>query len=251
MFEASRLKIRRAGHHVRELKAALETYCKSSFCRIGVDAATKDGAPAVRMERTRELPGEIPLMLGDAIHNLRSSLDLMACALVRSGGRQPTRFTRFPIELSREKFVATLDGGAIKAARPDLADFLVDTIRPYKGGDDALSNLNDLDLDERHKLIVPDIAVVALHNVAVKSEARGASKIGKLEIGPHGVFRVDEALGRVEITSYQDASFQALFDATSAYAGQPIVPTLHLLAQQVAGVVDSIQQAAEAAKKGG
>jgi hypothetical protein len=249
MFEASRLKIRRAGHHIRDLKSALESYCKSNFCRVGVEADAGNGGSIVRMERTRELPAEVPLMLCDAVNNLRTALDYLACDIVRSGGRQPTRYTRFLLDVSKEKLVAALDTSAMKAARPDLVEAIVETIKPYKGGDDMLYGLHDLDIDSRHRLIVPDIAVVALHNVSVRDAEKKTVRIAKLDLGARGEFQLAGALAQAEIANYQDASFQALFDKTAAFAGQPIIPTMLQLSLLVAGIVDTIQQAAESSKK--
>jgi hypothetical protein len=243
MFEGSRLRINRANHHIRDLKAALESYCKNDFCRIGVDTESKQGVCVVRLERTRELPGEIPLILADAIHNLRASLDFLACDIVRSGGKQPTRYTRFVFESTREKLMAALEAGTLKAARPDLIELIVDTIKPYKGGDESLYGLNDLDVDERNRSIVPVVAVVAMHNVRVRHAEGNIEKIAKLEVDPSGEFRLPDASGKVELASYEHASFQALFDKGNAFEGQPIVPTLHRLSLMVAGVVDTVQQA--------
>ncbi len=243
MFEGPRLRINRADRHIRDLKSALEAYCETDFCRIGVDAETKEGVSIVRLEPSKELPGDIPLMLGDAVHNLRAALDFLACDIVRSGGKQPTRYTRFLFDVSREKLVAALETGALKAARPDLVDVIVDAVRPYKGGDDSLYGLNDLDIDDRHRLIVPVFAVVALHNVSFRDPERGLVKVGKLDVGPGGEFSTTSATGQMKMASYASASFQAQFDKGHAFEGQPIVPTLQRLSQLVAGVVDTIQQA--------
>ena len=244
MFEGARQRINRANQHIHDLKALLESYCKRDFCRIGVDTDSKQGVCVVKLERTRELPGEIPLILADAIHNLRTALDFLACDIVRSGGKQPTRYTRFVFDSSREKLIATLEPGTLKAARPDLVDVIVDTIKPYKGGDDSLFALNDLDLDERHRLIVPTFAVVALHNVSIRGADQRVVRMRKLDIDANGEAAMTEISGKVELASYESASFQALFDKGTAFEGQPIVPTMLRLSLLVAGVVDTIQQMA-------
>ena len=243
MFEGPRQRINRANQHIRGLAATLEAYCKTDFCRIGVEADAKEGVSIVRLERTRELPGEIPLMLGDAVHNLRSALDFLASDIIRSGGKQPTRYTRFLFDASREKLVVALAAGPMKAARPDLLDLIVDTIKPYKGGDESLYGLNELDLDERHRLIMPVFAVITLHNVSIRDENRSIVKIGKVDLGAHGEFSVPKASGPVQLANYTSATFHALFEKGHAFEGQPIVPTLHRLSQVVSGVVDTIEKA--------
>jgi len=243
MFEGSRLRINRANQHIRDLKAALEAYCKTDFCRIGVDAEAREGISVLRLETIRPLPGDVPLMLGDAIHNLRTALDFLACDIVRSGGKQPTRYTRFVFDSSREKLVVGLASGPMKAARPDLLDLIVDKIRPYKGGDEALYGLNDLDIDERHRPIVPVFVVTTLHTVSIREQNKNIVKIGKLEIGERGEFTVPATSGPVQLANYASASFQAQFDKGHAFEGQPLIPTLQRLAQSVSGVVGMVQQA--------
>jgi hypothetical protein len=248
MFEDARLKIRRGERHIGDLKTALEAYCKSNFCRIGVEADPKDGIQIVKLDRTREVPPEIPLGIGDAVHNLRSSLDFLACGIVRSGSKQPGRFTRFPFEHNREKLAAVLESGPLKAARPDLVNLIVDTIKPYKGGDDDLFGLHDLDIDDRYKLIVPVFTAVALRNVSVRNAEKRVLKIGRLELGPRGEIQLAESVGKAELASYEDASFAALFDTGSAFDGQAIVPTLQRLCKLVSAVIDQLEQAAESSR---
>jgi hypothetical protein len=244
MFEGSRQRINRANQHIRDLKAALEAYCKTDFCRIGVEADQKVGVSVLGLEIKRQLPGDVPLMLGDAVHNLRAALDSLACDIVRSGQKQPTRYTRFAFESSQEKLVTSLAAGTLKAARPDLLDLIVGTIKPYKGGDDSLYGLNELDIDERNRPIVPVFAVIALHTVSIRDEDKNIIKIGKLDVGAHGEFTVAKTSGPVQLANYASASFQALFDKGHPFEGEPVVPTLQRLSQLVSGVVDTIQQAA-------
>jgi hypothetical protein len=48
----------------------------------------------------RQSPGR------DAVHNLRSSLDLLACVLVRANGKTSVNNTYFPINADRKTFEA-------------------------------------------------------------------------------------------------------------------------------------------------
>ena len=244
MFEASRHRIHRASQHIRDLKAALEAYCKTDFCRIGVEADTKDAVSVLGLEIKRPLPGDVPLMLADAVHNLRAALDALACDIVKSGGKPSTRYTRFVFESSREKLVVALAAGTLKAARPDLLDLIVNNVKPYKGGDDTLCGLNDLDIDERNRPIVPVFAVTSLHTVSMRDQDKNIVKIGKLDIGTRGDFTVPTTTGPVQLANYASASFVALFDKGTAFDGQPVVPTLHRLSELVTSIVDKIQQAA-------
>jgi hypothetical protein len=60
------------------------------------------------------IPDPITLILGDAIHNLRSALDHFANAIVRDNGKQPSFETDFPIwrspKFDRKEYEATVEG---------------------------------------------------------------------------------------------------------------------------------------------
>ena len=142
-----------------------------------------------------------------------------------------------------------LESGPLKAARPDLVNLIVDTIKPYKGGDDDLFGLHDLDIDDRYKLNVPVFTAVALRNVSVRNADKRVVKIGRLELGPRGEIQLAESVGKAELASYEDASFAALFDKGSAFEGQAIVPTLQRLSKLVSTVVDAVQEAMESSSK--
>ena len=74
------MKIGRARQHIEELRRALTEYANSVPCTVVREAdpdepgwlrARIDGEP-------KPIPDEVPLILGDAVHNLRTSLDYFA-----------------------------------------------------------------------------------------------------------------------------------------------------------------------------
>jgi hypothetical protein len=119
-------------------------------------------------DRVRPLPGSIPLLVGDAAHNIRSALDHFACAAVA----RPMRQTSFPIwsrddprksaptgtEWS-ETVERQLDGaspGLIKAVR---------AMTPWATGRDrSLWAVHELDRIDKHRLL---ISVAVVHTAVV------------------------------------------------------------------------------------
>src|SRR5918995_3001656 len=90
-----RLKIERARKHIRDLETETSAYLNSSphpyQLRAEDDPATGDEVYRVRV--LFPIPESIPLIVGDAVHNLRSALDHLAWQLVESGGGEPGRDT--------------------------------------------------------------------------------------------------------------------------------------------------------------
>jgi hypothetical protein len=80
-FAGPRSKVARATRHILETEAILEAFGQSDLATFVVDTETKPGATLLGVEIAGGPPIDIPLAIGDAIHNLRASLTL-PCHLV-------------------------------------------------------------------------------------------------------------------------------------------------------------------------
>src|ERR1700678_207635 len=86
-FQASYLKIRRARVHIKELGEQIDTYLqREPFYLEIVDAPSFSTGRMWVARVTEEVPLDFAAIIGDAIHNLRTALDLLACDLVRANG---------------------------------------------------------------------------------------------------------------------------------------------------------------------
>jgi hypothetical protein len=88
---------------------------------------------------------------GDIVHNLRSALDHLAhqLVLVGSPGKEPTRRIEFPIA----KDFATYEKdkrAKVEGMRQD-AIAAIDALKPYKGGNDDLWRIHELDNIDKHR----------------------------------------------------------------------------------------------------
>lgn len=103
------------------------------------------------------IPDPITLILGDAIHNLRSALDHFANAIVRDNGKQPSFKTDFPIwrspKFDRKEYEATVETKVGRAAKPVVQEFK--GLEPYEGGkNELLWALDKLDVVDEHRFLV-------------------------------------------------------------------------------------------------
>ncbi len=101
-----------------------------------------------------EVPEEIALITGDIIQNLRSALDHLAYKLftVGSGNGTSGSHIYFPIadnfaQYERDK------GGKTRGIAQQAKD-VIDTIRPYHGGNDTLWKIHKLNIIDKHRLLV-------------------------------------------------------------------------------------------------
>ncbi len=93
-------------------------------------------------------------IVGDALHNLRDSLELAIAVLVRNDS-QPDAFIEFPTAADREEFEKKL------GRRTEFSPKLVDVLRSmesYRGGRGHwLRTLHELAIADKHRLIVPTV----------------------------------------------------------------------------------------------
>ena len=109
MFTHSKLKIKRAEVHISDLNLFITNFMKNDFCELLIE----DNVLKLK-SNIKQLPAEIPLLLGDAIHNLRASLDLMACEIVTNAGGTISRNTSFPFRSTKKELETALNSGDIK-----------------------------------------------------------------------------------------------------------------------------------------
>ncbi len=152
------LKIERANKHIDDLKRHIDDFVATNPYEVVIqddpqDAECYQGVLKIH----KPIPPCIPLTTGDAIHNLRSALDHLACATVSMNGTV-TSDTAFPIW--RKPSVPTVQEykslvlGKVKGAPQPFIDVLLG-YQPYERGlHDALWAIDYLDITDKHKLLI-------------------------------------------------------------------------------------------------
>lgn len=115
-FDAPRAKIARARHHISTLETELQNYATEAFA-TDQKRDFQTGDLLLNFPAQRGLPSDVPLMLGDAIHNLRAALDLLACDIVRMAGKS-TKNVYFPFASNAGEFEGQIKKKTLIALRP-------------------------------------------------------------------------------------------------------------------------------------
>jgi hypothetical protein len=235
-FEASRLKITRARTHVGNLMEAMRAYLLRTPFHIEVER--DNGRKYWRVRVREEMPAEFSAIEGDAIHNLRASLDLLACELVRLNN-QSDDDVYFPFSKAQADFQRMFAKRHMDRASPQ-AQALIHALQPYPGGDDDLRAIHDLDIIDKHQMLIPAADMVGMPDYA----------------GPNGLvhgLKVSVRDGiKVLVDSYLEpyvstgrpyrGTFSFNFPLTTAsgipfpLAGREVVPTVIQLATKVEGI---------------
>jgi hypothetical protein len=231
-----RLKIERAKKHIQVLDAEIGTFCNTQAYVLGVKEKPEIEYVTLYIAEIRPIPDEIPLILGDAVHNLRSALDHLIWQLVEAGGGTPNRDTYFPICQTPEKYTAAISKGKIKMMRPG-AEKIICAVQPYTAGDNPLWYLHKLDIADKHRLLVTVTAFV-----------RGWwADIGGMAIPfrqkPRPLKLGDE-ITNIPISTYERTGQEKFklgvnitFGQSEIVAGKPVVETLNGMADFVHSIV--------------
>lgn len=153
----ARLKFEWAEKHIVELELQISDFChaepKPYTLGFKPHRVSQIKHTTIFVNSLKKIPDSISLRLGDAIHNLRSTLDYIAYAMVVSNGEKPTRDTCFPIGDPAKVYTATFAKRAIEGTSVD-AQKLFGSIQPSNTKDLTLWNLHSLDIADKHRLLV-------------------------------------------------------------------------------------------------
>lgn len=172
-FTSPRLKIARAREHIADLVGQLHLFTASRpfdlrWVNLGAEGKTRHG---LKIFQTKPFPSFFALLIGDAVHNCRAALDLLACDLVRLNNKDAAN-VHFPFGKDEEHFNKEIGKAGLDLASPQAVS-LLRQMKPYWGGDDWLRGLHELDLIDEHRLLLPVFISANVRHLVVKAPQGG------------------------------------------------------------------------------
>lgn len=229
-FRSALLKVMRADHCLEELENAIRVLPNSMGKQflIGMSDETVN---------LTYLPDKMPLQLsaaiGDCIHNLRSAFDHVSVALTAApiGGGDPIKAS-FPTGQAENAYKRARDQ-KMKGA-PEKALQIVDALMPWKGGPNLIRELHELDVLDKHRLLVPAVAEMRIRSMGAEfkgmpititdKDVRSVSDGKNFVINIHcpGITQASE----FKLKHSLKAEFSIKFDRDHPCAGELVLPTL-------------------------
>jgi len=244
-----RAKIKRANKHIQDAKSIIEAFRNTDPYGVRVEIDLESGHKIQRVHQRAPVPEELSLVIGDAVHNLRSALDHLAWQLVEKNGNTPDRHTCFPI-YDAPKVGKAAANPKIKGINPAAATIL-ETVQPYQAGYGNLRMLHDLDIIDKHRLVL--VAAIGLSSIAspvIDMQKTGGQAVtfqicSPQAFGPDSSAMLEDGtiIGAViaGMMPEQDQKFNLSFDIAfcdpQIVKGKPVIEVLAQLAQLVDGVV--------------
>lgn len=124
---------------------------------IRIDTDSEPGKKLYRVCDIKPLDPIINAEAGAIVHSIRSSLDLLACALAARNGHADSTDTYFPIWKTEAAFLRphAKNSGLEKIERLSQIDQnIIKGLRPYPGGNDLLFTLHTLDITRKHRRLL-------------------------------------------------------------------------------------------------
>jgi hypothetical protein len=194
----------------------------------------------------RYLRSDLALITGDAIHNLRSALDIAWVDTVNAIGRGATGWTHFPIGPDKPKNWLE---GCLKGVGIDdtsrVFDFIVNDVKCYEGGDSDILALHVLDIDDKHELLIPLLAATGVTGVELENED---GPIDRFDIvltrfnapGISSTYRHPVGL-ETKLKNHGEIRFQITFGKGIPTEKLEIIPTLNRFSDKVWEIVRRLQ----------
>lgn len=146
-------KLERAKRHFAELGAAVADFFTTQPYKVST-RRNAEGKLVYYLSEVETVPVELSAITGDVIQNLRSALDHLAYALwvKEANGRGREDRVYFPIHKDATSYNQKKRDNTQGISAQSLAT--IDSLTPYKGGNDVLWRIHTLNNLDKHRLLV-------------------------------------------------------------------------------------------------
>lgn len=242
IFANARSKVERAYHHIHVLESIIQDFSSTPFFEVVLSFEEGNGwMPVVRP--LRPTPDDMPLIVGDAVHNFRSALEHMVYALVSD------RTTTFPMHKCKADFESnSVKLDQIEDVLPGAKVLLSDGIQPYSDGNGALLYaLHSLDLsDKHHRIILTTTAAIGGNLQIIEAGEIRLSAAG-IHFNPNQetVIQIGPWTAEAQIRHDQIAELEVLFGEPDVLSGEAVIPSLLRIGEKVEQAIADFSALAE------
>lgn len=242
-FAAAVAKVERANHHISDFATQVRRFFDGYPYNVMQEADQETQRFGYHLYERRRFPDRrFALIIGDALHNLRSALDYLISACSRANGASQDR-SQFPFAGEEKKLADAIDRHVTKAGAGEIAAGLVRRLKPYPGGNDSLIALHALDNIDKHRLVLPLACKIEVTVTAGLYEGLPESSATGSIYSPEGTSAFIAAQDGYEDAIAHDFSYtgDVVFYKDSMLPNQPCVEALYELSACVADVIEAFE----------
>ncbi len=249
MLLGPRLKIERAKQHITDFNNEAAAFNARNPYRIVIEPhPERSGIMNFTVRVMEEFPDRLTCVVGDAIHNLRTALDLMIFNLVAPTNADMASRVQFPFAKSANSLKPTIDTRHIRRAGKEVVDAII-ALEPYPGGNRAgqmLADLHNLDIADKHKLLigVESLAVPPDFQIADGDRIVATFSSNSFSAKDGSIVLQMPMPENAKVGDYIYASPHIVFRQGQPFERKPITPTLIQLTELVEQTIAYIAGAA-------
>lgn len=240
-FGYAKLKIKRANKHIDDFKSVADGVEKAK--RSCTDESIEHGAVRITHEivDAEGMLFEMALIMGDALHNLKSALDYAWTGAMSRVPGVATNHSKFPVSDTREGLAAMVNSTQIESLSPSLYSLIMDHLQPYQSSDTFIWEIHRLNIIDKHKLLVPTYMRVGVSDMKLRNKITGREVCGdswqtRYDAPLHFDFFIEE-----EIKNKGHLSASILFDEGVPIENREIRGTLDDFLAVVCNTVELLE----------
>jgi hypothetical protein len=226
-FSDAAEKLKRANQHIAEAETFIANYLTSDFYRVRFENDHVARRTKILFDSLHPPSKAVNLAIGDAISNLRSTLDYLVVAML-SPITGTTKHIEFPFADDKSGFEGTVNKGVIKgtgtakfvfsSVGSAVVTLLIDQVQAYKGGrGHSLWVLNKLRNIDKHRLLVAATRIAGVRASWVAGRCVYTDCSMGITAGQNGTF-IDADLGTVKFTAQPQLTFTVCINEPEADA---------------------------------
>lgn len=246
-----RAKAERAKKHIRDLEgeiaAVIEGNPPGNRLVSELDSQTGDVIHRVRLKTP--IPDSISVLVGDALNNLRATLDHLLWQLVEANGAVGGKSHYFPLCSTSKAYHASVASGKI-AGVSTTCKAIFEAVQPYQTGYELLGALAELNNIDKHRALIFAVCQEADTSVGINTDSLKGLLPGEMpfqldffEEGPR-ILKDGDTYCRSMVVDgrqpnpYVDFTFTIAFSEPQIVRGKPVFGTLAEISQLLDGVLN-------------
>lgn len=248
-FPASRKKVERATKHIHDLNELLASFTQSNFYSVSIQEHNGINWLHVDVDKSTFPTIDAALIIGDALHNLKSALDILYFQATHETAGVTDHRTRFPIRQDRQKLVAAINGGLKQKSLADnpsaraIQDVLINVVKAYQTGNRSLWALHDMNIMDKHQLLIPVFDFVRFSDIRLEDDKNKVFLASHQPIFTNNSCRFNlHRRGVVTVKEKGHAATEIIFDEGVALQRQTVIQSLVEITECVTRTIDTFEK---------
>jgi len=239
-FSGPRAKLRAVRRHYKVFRDEMNRYIASNKGALKIRVVPPSTEISV-FAHLLPLPEDMSVIIGEIAHQLRSSLDLLACDLAKYSGATKVNDVYFPIARTKEGYFDKRSQNKIAKLLPDLRQAIND-LKPYD--ESILVALNALDGADKHQQLLEVIPSIQNSTFAayLQNDFQHADlRFRRPDPSERGEIEILRFPANSQIDSINLKLNCRLVFTVEPIVGKPVSETLPEMARTVEGIIGKFE----------